>query len=312
MIAFDPYDENRDTGAFILIDRLDQRDDRRGPDPLRAAARRRTSTGRRSRSTRPRTRCSRDSSRPCCGSPAFPAPASRRSPTWSRSSCTRSASTPTCSTATTCATASTATSASPTPTASRTSAASPRSSKLMVEAGLIVMVSFISPFRAERRMARALFGEGEFLEVHVDTPLDEAERRDVKGLYKKARRGRAQALHGHRFAVRGARAPRDLRRHDAEQCRAIGCHDRRAAARERSTRPGILTAGSGPRTGPAGFHWAAWRQNDAHPGRPDDQKTRSAPCRLSFGFTARRAGARSFAPRRCTSSARGLRCRSRR
>ena len=62
-------------------------------------------------------------------------------------------------------------------------------SKLMVEAGLLVMVSFISPFRAERRMARALFGQGEFLEVHVDTPLAEAERRDVKGLYKKARSG---------------------------------------------------------------------------------------------------------------------------
>jgi bifunctional enzyme CysN/CysC len=61
--------------------------------------------------------------------------------------------------------------------------------KLMVDAGLIVLCSFISPFRAERRMARALFAEGEFLEVHVDTPLAEAERRDVKGLYKKARSG---------------------------------------------------------------------------------------------------------------------------
>ncbi len=69
-------------------------------------------------------------------------------------------------------------------------------SKLMVEAGLIVMVSFISPFRAERRMARALFGEGEFLEVHVDTPLAEAERRDVKGLYKKARRGELKNFTG--------------------------------------------------------------------------------------------------------------------
>ena len=69
-------------------------------------------------------------------------------------------------------------------------------SKLMVEAGLIVMVSFISPFRAERRMARGLFGEGEFLEVHVDTPLDEAERRDVKGLYKKARRGELKHFTG--------------------------------------------------------------------------------------------------------------------
>jgi len=60
---------------------------------------------------------------------------------------------------------------------------------LMVDAGLIVLVSFISPFRAERRMARALFGEDEFIEVHVDTPLDVAEQRDVKGLYAKARAG---------------------------------------------------------------------------------------------------------------------------
>jgi bifunctional enzyme CysN/CysC len=69
-------------------------------------------------------------------------------------------------------------------------------SKLMVDAGLIVMVSFISPFRAERRMARGLFAEGEFLEVHVDTPLAEAERRDVKGLYKKARRGELKNFTG--------------------------------------------------------------------------------------------------------------------
>ena len=61
--------------------------------------------------------------------------------------------------------------------------------KLMVDAGLIVLVSFISPFRAERRMARELFDDGEFIEVFVDTPLEEAERRDVKGLYAKARAG---------------------------------------------------------------------------------------------------------------------------
>lgn len=61
--------------------------------------------------------------------------------------------------------------------------------KLMVDAGLIVMVSFISPFRAERRMAREMFAEGEFLEVFVDTPLEVAEQRDVKGLYAKARAG---------------------------------------------------------------------------------------------------------------------------
>ena len=62
-------------------------------------------------------------------------------------------------------------------------------SKLMVDAGLIVLVSFISPFRAERRMARELVAEGEFFEVFVDTPLAVAEERDPKGLYRKARRG---------------------------------------------------------------------------------------------------------------------------
>jgi bifunctional enzyme CysN/CysC len=61
--------------------------------------------------------------------------------------------------------------------------------KLMVDAGLIVLTAFISPFRAERRLARSLVEAGEFLEVHVDVPLEEAERRDPKGLYRKARRG---------------------------------------------------------------------------------------------------------------------------
>ncbi|MGE3332885.1 MAG: sulfate adenylyltransferase subunit CysN [Rhodospirillaceae bacterium] len=61
--------------------------------------------------------------------------------------------------------------------------------KLMVDAGLIVLVSFISPFRAERELARNLLQPGEFVEVFVDTPLSEAEKRDPKGLYKKARRG---------------------------------------------------------------------------------------------------------------------------
>jgi bifunctional enzyme CysN/CysC len=68
--------------------------------------------------------------------------------------------------------------------------------KLMVDAGLIVLVSFISPFRAERRMARELMGEREFVEVFVDTPLAEAEKRDVKGLYKKARAGELKNFTG--------------------------------------------------------------------------------------------------------------------
>ncbi|MBV9509499.1 MAG: sulfate adenylyltransferase subunit CysN [Caulobacteraceae bacterium] len=68
--------------------------------------------------------------------------------------------------------------------------------KLMTDAGLIVLVSFISPFRAERQMARELFETGEFLEVFVDTALAEAERRDVKGLYKKARAGELKNFTG--------------------------------------------------------------------------------------------------------------------
>ena len=61
--------------------------------------------------------------------------------------------------------------------------------RLMADAGLIVLASFISPFRAERNAAREAVGEGLFCEVHVDTPLDVAERRDPKGLYKKVRQG---------------------------------------------------------------------------------------------------------------------------
>jgi bifunctional enzyme CysN/CysC len=68
--------------------------------------------------------------------------------------------------------------------------------RLMVDAGLIVLVSFISPFRAERRMARDLVKPGEFHEVFVDTPLAEAEKRDVKGLYAKARRGELRNFTG--------------------------------------------------------------------------------------------------------------------
>lgn len=61
--------------------------------------------------------------------------------------------------------------------------------QLMVDSGLIVLTAFISPFRSERALARSLVEEGEFVEVHVDTPLSVAEDRDPKGLYKKARRG---------------------------------------------------------------------------------------------------------------------------
>ena len=68
--------------------------------------------------------------------------------------------------------------------------------KLMVDAGLIVLVSFISPFKSERRMARGLVPEGEFIEVFVDAPLAVAESRDPKGLYKKARLGQIKHFTG--------------------------------------------------------------------------------------------------------------------
>jgi len=68
--------------------------------------------------------------------------------------------------------------------------------RLMTDAGLVVIVSFISPFAAERRMARGLFDPGRFVEVHVDAPLEVAEQRDPKGLYSQARRGELRDLTG--------------------------------------------------------------------------------------------------------------------
>jgi bifunctional enzyme CysN/CysC len=68
--------------------------------------------------------------------------------------------------------------------------------RLMTEAGLIVICSFISPFRAERRMVRELAAPAAFLEIFVDTPLDECIRRDPKGLYAKAKAGRIENFTG--------------------------------------------------------------------------------------------------------------------
>ena len=68
--------------------------------------------------------------------------------------------------------------------------------KLMMDAGLIVLVTLISPFRADRAMARSLFKEGEFIEVFVDTPLEIAEQRDPKGLYARARNGEIKNFTG--------------------------------------------------------------------------------------------------------------------
>ena len=68
--------------------------------------------------------------------------------------------------------------------------------KLFVDAGLIVLCSFISPFRAERRMVRDLLGPGEFVEVFVDTPLEDCIARDPKGLYAKAQAGQIKNFTG--------------------------------------------------------------------------------------------------------------------
>ncbi|MCX4193365.1 adenylyl-sulfate kinase [Methylophaga sp. OBS1] len=68
--------------------------------------------------------------------------------------------------------------------------------KLFADAGLIVLSAFISPFRADRKMVRDLVGAGEFIEIHMSTPLTVCEQRDPKGLYKKARRGEVKNFTG--------------------------------------------------------------------------------------------------------------------
>jgi bifunctional enzyme CysN/CysC len=82
--------------------------------------------------------------------------------------------------------------------------------KLMADAGLIVLTAFISPFRSERELARELVDDGEFIEIFVDTPLEVAEERDPKGLYKKARRGELQNFTGIDSAYEAPENP-DLR-----------------------------------------------------------------------------------------------------
>jgi bifunctional enzyme CysN/CysC len=99
-------------------------------------------------------------------------------------------------------------------------------SKLMVDAGLIVLVSFISPFRAERRLARELFAAGDFIEVFVDTPLEECERRDPKGLYAKARSGALKNFTGIDSAYEIPEAPElhiETLGKTAEECAAAIC-----------------------------------------------------------------------------------------
>ena len=95
--------------------------------------------------------------------------------------------------------------------------------RLMLDAGLIVIVAFISPYQADRAFARSLFAPGEFYEVFVDTPIAECERRDPKGLYAKARRGDLKNFTGIDSAYEAPEAP-DLRldtaAHSAVECAA--------------------------------------------------------------------------------------------
>jgi bifunctional enzyme CysN/CysC len=94
-------------------------------------------------------------------------------------------------------------------------------SRLLVDAGLVVIVAFISPYRAEREIARSHFEPGEFLEIFVDTPLDECERRDPKGLYAKARRGELVNFTGIDSEYQSPMSPEvrlDTVAHSAEEC----------------------------------------------------------------------------------------------
>lgn len=79
--------------------------------------------------------------------------------------------------------------------------------RLCVDAGLIVLSAFISPFRSDRQMVRSLFGTGEFIEVHVATSLDVCEQRDSKGLYAKARSGQIKQFTGIDSAYEAPEAP---------------------------------------------------------------------------------------------------------
>ena len=108
--------------------------------------------------------------------------------------------------------------------------------RLMTDAGLIVLTSFISPFRAERRLAREIAGEGEFFEIFVDTSLDEAIRRDPKGPLQAGARRRDQEFHRRRPALRDPRGARNPPRHGPRQLRSLrgrGHRDAGAAGADR-------------------------------------------------------------------------------
>ena len=93
--------------------------------------------------------------------------------------------------------------------------------KLLVEAGLIVVCAFISPYRRDRQMVRSIFAQGSFIEVFVDTPLNVCESRDPKGLYKKARQGILKNFTGISDPYEAPQAPEltlDTSRNSVEDC----------------------------------------------------------------------------------------------
>lgn len=93
--------------------------------------------------------------------------------------------------------------------------------KLFADAGLIVLSAFISPFRADRKMVRDLLAEGEFVEIHMSTPLSVCEQRDPKGLYKKARQGEIKNFTGIDSSYEAPESPEitlDTAECDVETC----------------------------------------------------------------------------------------------
>ena len=236
-IAFDPYDDNRDTGGFILIDRMTN--DTVGAGMLHFALRRAHNVHWQALDVNKRgaRRRSRARSPACSGSPACPAPASRRSPTWWRRGCTH------CGRHTYLLDGDNVrhglnkdlgfTDADRVENIRRVAEVA----KLMVDAGLIVLAAFISPFRAERQMARALLAEGEFIEIFVDTPLAVAEQRDPKGLYRKARRGELKNFTGIDSPYEAPEHPGAAHRHHQPFARGRRRNHRRLSPVPR--RPGL-------------------------------------------------------------------------
>ena len=142
--------------------------------------------------------------------------------------------------------------------------------KLMVDSGLIVICSFISPYRAEREMVRALVGDGEFIEVFVDTPIEECVRRDPKGLYSKAKAGKIKNFTGIDAPLRGPRTTRDPARHRRPAARTARRRDHRAV--------GSLSLRVGVSTGARQRRVLAFDKLDSS----DEASRKSAPLRCSL------------------------------